>query len=204
MNAHIEFFPPNSDAPAILTAPDFILRPLQASHVELDYDAVMEDPAYLRAWGQTGWPADDFTLDENLQDLIHHEREHREGEAFTFTVLSIEGTRCLGCVYITPIGMRIPVGVIPRARLSRADAFIADICFWIRPSMQREDLDQAILRSLHPWLLEDWPFDQIFIHTSEDDQRQQEIFATAGLEPVTRFQSDQPRPGRWVLYEITP
>lgn len=204
MNAHTRFFPPNSEVPAKLTGPSFILQPLLASHVELDYDAVMEDPTYLRAWGQTGWPADDFTLDENLQDLIRHEREHREGEAFTYTVLSTKGTRCLGCIYITPIGSRIPAGVIHPARLSRADGFIADICFWIRPSMQRENLDQAVLRSLQSWLHEDWPFEQVFIHTSEDDRRQQDVFAQAGLAPIARFQNDQPRPGKWALYELTP
>jgi GNAT superfamily N-acetyltransferase len=182
---------------------DFVLRPLRTSHVELDYDAVMEDPSYLRTWSQSGWPADEFTLGENLKDLERHEREHDETLAFTFTILSIGGERCLGCVYITPFGMRIAADEIPTAYLPKPDAFAADVCFWVRPSLQRDDLESKLLHTLRKWLRSDWPFDTIFLHTSEADRRQQEICDQAGLDPIAHFQSDHPRPGKWVLYEIS-
>src|SRR5262249_21597605 len=45
------------------------LRPLLATDVAADYDAVMSSAPMLRAWSQSTWPADDFTLAENLEDL---------------------------------------------------------------------------------------------------------------------------------------
>ena len=99
----MEFYPRNAAAPVERRTQRLFLRPLRASDVELDYDAVMSSAEMLRRWSQSGWPADDFTLAQNLDDLRRHEREHEERQAFTFTVLDPPGTRCLGCVYLTPL-----------------------------------------------------------------------------------------------------
>src|SRR5436189_5938859 len=99
----MEFYPANAPVPEEKRTNRLLLRPLRATVVELDYDAVMSSAEQLRRWSQSDWPADDFTLAQNLDDLQRHEREHRERVAFTFTVLNPHGTRCLCCVYITPL-----------------------------------------------------------------------------------------------------
>jgi RimJ/RimL family protein N-acetyltransferase len=99
----MDFYPAGAPVPNEKRADGLLLRPLRATDVELDYDAVMSSAAQLRRWSQTAWPADDFTLAENLADLERHEREHLERTAFTFTVLNPGGTRCLGCVYLAPV-----------------------------------------------------------------------------------------------------
>src|SRR5436190_10655528 len=96
----MEFYPASAPVPEEKRTDRLLLRPLRATDVELDYDAVMSSAEQLRRWSHSGWPADDFTLEQNRDDLEQHEREHRQREAFTFTVLSLEGGRCLGCVYI--------------------------------------------------------------------------------------------------------
>ena len=58
----------------------------------------------LRRWSQSGWPADGFTLADNLEDLEMHYREHVERAACTYTVLTPDGAECLGAVYVKPIG----------------------------------------------------------------------------------------------------
>jgi hypothetical protein len=78
---------PGSSAPATTTIDEFFLEPLTTDHVELDYAAVMDTREWLREWSGSTWPADDFTVDENREDLARHQREHEEGVAFTFTVL---------------------------------------------------------------------------------------------------------------------
>src|SRR5437868_13449286 len=98
----MEFYPANAPVPEEKRTNRLLLRPLQATDVELDYDAVMSSAEQLRRWSGRGWPADDFTLIQNLVGLQEHEREHQEREAFTFTVLNLEETHCLGCVYIMP------------------------------------------------------------------------------------------------------
>lgn len=64
--------------PAGLTTPEFVLRPLLVTDVELDYAAVMESKVELRPWEQTGWPADDFTVADDLVDRQDLEERFRE------------------------------------------------------------------------------------------------------------------------------
>ena len=92
----------NFTIPARLVTDGFSIRPLLATDVELDYAAVMESKEFLRKWDQSGWPADDFTLAGNLEDIQRHEREHNNRESFTFTVMNSTETECLGCIYIYP------------------------------------------------------------------------------------------------------
>ena len=194
------FYPQEKRPPEALNNPEFILRPLRVKHVDLDYAAVMEDPAYLRNWGQGSWPADNFTLEENLLDLERHQREHREMTAFTFTVLSPAEDTCFGCVYITPIGMRIPASQIPPGYQTDPHQHIGDVCFWVRPSLQAQELDLHVLSALLGWLRSDWHFDRILFHTSGEDVHQQRLFERCGLDPIARFNAVEPRPGEWILY----
>ncbi len=88
----------SSTIPEGLETGYFLIRPLRATDVELDYAAVMESRVFLRQWDQSSWPADDFTLAGNLKDLQRYEGEHIRGESFTFTVMNPDETECLGCV----------------------------------------------------------------------------------------------------------
>ena len=45
------------------------MRPLRTTDVELDYDAVTSSAEMLRRWSHSSWPADDFTLSENLMEV---------------------------------------------------------------------------------------------------------------------------------------
>lgn len=78
----------------------FTLRPIIPEDAARDFEAVMDSQEYLRGWEQTGWPADDFTVEENRKDLEDLQASHQDGRALTFTVLTPNGVTCLGCVYV--------------------------------------------------------------------------------------------------------
>ncbi|MGH2620941.1 MAG: hypothetical protein ACRDHG_10290 [Anaerolineales bacterium] len=80
----MDFYPVSAPVPQAMRTSRLLLRPLRATDVELDFDAVKSSAEMLRRWGQGGWPADDFTLAENLDDLQRHEHEHNEREASKF------------------------------------------------------------------------------------------------------------------------
>jgi hypothetical protein len=148
---------------------------LRATDVALDYDAVMSSRERLRLWSQTDWPADDFTLEQNLADLERHEREHGEGSAFTFTVLDPEGTRCLGCAYFTAPG--------PNAAPACAGAtHPVQVGFWVRDSEIAAGLDRHLFATLRAWLPEEWAFDRVLFGVSPRDARQVGMLMEAGLE----------------------
>jgi hypothetical protein len=196
------FYPNHVQVPEELKTNDFVLQPLRTDHVKLDYEAVMEDPKTLRAWSQSDWPADDFSLSKNKLDLERHEHEHMQQTAFTYTVLSPSGDHCLGCVYITPLGARIAADHIPEEYFPDPNAFSADVCFWLRPSLRRLGHDFKLLRALQKWFRDEWRFDHIFFHTSQATEHQQQSFEQGGLIEIARFEADDPRPGKWVLYKI--
>src|SRR5215831_8205486 len=97
------FYQSDGPVPEALRTNEFLLRPLSATDVHLDYDAVISSRAQLlRSSGGT-WPKEEFTLEEDLADLKRHEREHRERVAFTYTVMNPAETECLGCLYMNPL-----------------------------------------------------------------------------------------------------
>jgi hypothetical protein len=171
----MEFYPANAPVPQEKRTSRLWLRPLRATDVELDYDAVMSSAAMLRRWRQRKWPADNFTLAENLADLERHEREHIAREAFTFTVLNPQGTRCLGCVYIMPI---LP----DQVPLCQEAVYAADVGFWVRESELVNTLDEHLLVTLRDWFKAEWAFDCILFTIVQQETRQAALFAEAGLE----------------------
>jgi RimJ/RimL family protein N-acetyltransferase len=154
-----------------------LLRPLRAGDVAADYEAVMSSPAMLRRWSQSDWPADDFTLAENLADLQRHEREHEEGVAFTFTVLDPEQTRCLGCVYLQPLRPE-------EAAWGAGARHAARVAFWVRESEIATGLDRHLLELMREWLRDSWSFDRVVFSASPDDVRQVRLLGEAGLAPL--------------------
>jgi hypothetical protein len=169
------FYPDGDPVPAERRTSRLFLRPLRATDVELDYDAVMSSPAMLRSWSQSAWPADDFTLAQNLEDLERHEREHEAREAFTFTVLDPAGTRCLGCVYLAPI----PDAARP---LCAGAAHAVRVGFWVRASEIANDLDRHLLAGLREWLATDWRFDRTLFLIAGQDTRLATLLAEAGSQ----------------------
>jgi hypothetical protein len=166
------------------------LRPLRATDVELDYDAVMSSAEMLRRWSQSDWPSDDFTLAQNLADLQRHEREHIERNAFTFTVLNPQGTQCLGCVYIQPLWPE-DIPLCPDA------ACAADVGFWVRTSELTADLDRHLLATLRDWFQAEWAFDAILFTVSQDTD-QGALLEAAGLEQRLAYTSSDGR--RWLVF----
>jgi hypothetical protein len=71
---------------------------LSPALLDADYAAVMRDIPMLRAWSNQDWPTPEFTKEENLVDLVRHDREQQEGLALTYSVLVDE--RVVGCVYV--------------------------------------------------------------------------------------------------------
>ena len=171
----MEFYPASVSIPQEKHTDRLYLRPLRATDVELDYEAVMSSAEMLRRWSQSEWPTDDFALAENLADLQRHESEHLERKAFTFTVLNPEGTRCLGCVYIQPLRPE-------EAALCKDAVYAADVGFWVRASELPKALDQHLLATLCDWFQAEWAFDRIVFTIFPQETRQAALFAAVGLE----------------------
>lgn len=173
----------NSTIPDGLVTNEFLIRPLSETDVELDYAAVMESKEFLRKWEQSTWPADDFTLADNLKDLQRHEREHINRESFTFTVMNPTETECLGCIYIFPRTARwlARAETKPIGETAWED-YEAVILFWIRQSRLAEGMDRRLLDILRPWFEQEWHFDGHLFQTNEQFEQQVSMFEGADLQ----------------------
>lgn len=179
---------------------EFLIRPLLATDVELDYAAVMESKEILRKWEQSSWPEDDFTLADNLEDLQRHEREHINRESFTFTVMNPTETECLGCIYIFPRTARW----LSQAETTPIDnteweTYEAVVLFWIRQSRLAEAMDRRLLDLLRSWLEQEWTFDGHLFLTNEQFEQQAAMFEDASLQ--LQFEVRLPKhAGKYLAY----
>lgn len=174
-------YPANAHAPEILKTNEFLVCPLRATDVELDYDAVISSCAEL--WLRSGgnWPREGFTLEENLADLVRHEREHLERSAFTFTVMNSTETECLGCIYINPLASMLKRADGSADQLAEVGEQEAWVTFWVRQSRLADHLDARLLQQLLTWFKTEWAFTRVVFAARKERERQVRLFNEAGM-----------------------
>jgi len=139
------FVPADFTVPQVLETDQFRLRMLSMDDVEKDFEAVMESRERLFAIDGS-WPREGFTIEENLADLKRHQREFLERIAFAYTVVSLDESRVLGCVYINP---------------EKSDAGNARVHMWVRESEYKKGLDPILFKAVREWLDSAWPFEKV-------------------------------------------
>ena len=143
----LTFVPDDFTPPASVETDRFRIRPLMASDVDLDYQAVMSSVEHLKGvFGRPGWPSEDMTREEDLRALQKHEKEFEGRVGFVYTIMDLPETECLGCLYLYP---------------SRLDAYDAEIVMWVSASASEEGLDPVVLETVQDWIRSDWPFENV-------------------------------------------
>jgi hypothetical protein len=137
------FVPEDFEVPGGFETPDFRVRPITAADAEKDYEAVMESREIIHsALLNDSWPTESFTLEENRRDLAIKEIRFEQRTSFTYTVVSLDETQVLGCVYINE-GQQGPD---------------AAVFMWVRASAQDMGLDSLLENSVREWIDRDWEF----------------------------------------------
>ena len=186
--------------PDELRTEQFALRPITAADAERDYAALMETREQLRLWEQSTWPADDFTVEANREDLVGLETRHREGRAFTYTVVDPDDTQALGCVYVFPItatfltkARATPTGTL------RWDDVDAVVYFWMRTSAMQMGLDGSLLAALRTWFREVGKTECTVFVTNEQFTQQLALIQSTELQ--LRFELVEPgKPGTYLVF----
>ena len=138
------FVPSDFAVPRELVTDEFRLEPLGPQHNEDDYEAWTSSIEHIRAtpgFVDSSWPDPQMTLQDNLGDLQRHAEDFAQRAGFTYTVLSPDRGRIIGCVYIYP---------------SRSTAGTADVRSWVRAD--HADLDATLHGAVAAWLSTAWPF----------------------------------------------
>jgi hypothetical protein len=150
------FVPQDFYIPEILEIEKFKLRMLAAADVDKDYDAVMTSIDHLRGvfGALSKWPSKDLTREQDLRDLEWHQSEFINRSSFTYTVMNLDESQCLGCVYIFP---------------SRSKNFEADVTLWVRKSEYEKGLDPILFQTVKDWINNKWPFTKVRYPGREED-----------------------------------
>jgi len=145
-----KFIPTDYKIPEALETDRFRLRMLTVKDVKLDYDAVMSSIEYLQKTKPFGtnhkWPTKDLSFEQDLIDLGWHQKEFQKKSSFAFTVMSLDETECLGCMYIYP---------------SDNPSYDAIIIMWVRQSEVPNGLDEILFSIVKKWIQEKWPFNKV-------------------------------------------
>jgi len=141
------FLPQDFDVPEQLETEDFRIRVLTVSDVVKDYDAVMSSLEHLQGQflEEWGWPRDDLSLEQDLIDLGWHQKEFQMRSSFAYTVVTLDESRVIGCVYIFPFNK---------------GGYDAEVTMWVRSDVLKSGLDEDLYKTVRSWIAEDWPFER--------------------------------------------
>lgn len=132
------FVPRDFNVPAKFDTTDFRLRALTINDLVKDYDAVMSSADHIqKIWGP-GWP-DGLTLEQNLIDRGWHQKEFQRRRSFAYTVISLDESRILGCIYIDP---------------TQKAGYDTEVYLWARSAA----LEKELVKTAKVWLKREWPF----------------------------------------------
>ncbi|MCK5177525.1 MAG: GNAT family N-acetyltransferase [Candidatus Aenigmarchaeota archaeon] len=145
-----KFIPIDFKIPEILETDRFRLRMLRVNDVDKDYDAVMTSMEHLQKTKPFGptykWPTKDLTFEQDLIDLGWHQKEFQQKSSFAFTVMNLDETECLGCMYIYP---------------SDNPNYDAIIMMWVRQSEIANGLDEILFSTVKKWIKDKWSFNKV-------------------------------------------
>ena len=173
--------------PTGLRTDEFVLRPITADDAERDFAAVIETREDLRLWEQSTWPADDFTVEANRDDLIGLEQRHAEHRAFTYTVVDPDDTQALGCVYVFPTSAKFLARATVTAVGEDAWADVdAVVYFWARRSRMKTGMDERLLAALRRWFRDEWKTEHTVFVTNEQFTQQADLLREHRPRPEVR------------------
>jgi hypothetical protein len=167
------------------------LEPVAPRTGELDYEAYMgsidhlvrdfwgvagiEEPPSDEPWwfGAGAWPAPDITPDAGNLDAMSCWASFGRGEAFSFSALTLDRTRQLGCTYLWPT-------------IDGDDPYEAANRIWVIGSELATDLDRHLLEETLAWVEEAWELNRIIHQVPRTYRRGLDVAAAVGLKEVSR------------------
>ena len=138
------FVPAGFAVPESYQTAAYKLVPLGPALAKHDFDAYMSSIDHLRStFGGGKWPNAGITMDDAMKDVEGEISRFKARRSFTYAVLSLDGTKELGCVYIRP---------------SRKPEFDAKVVMWVTKAEFDKGLQPKLLADTKAWLAKAWPF----------------------------------------------
>lgn len=150
LSAQAPFVPADFAVPTTYKVAAFQLKPLGPDLARHDYDAYMSSIEHLQQnfSHSTRWPNDKITMADAVKDVEGEIARFNARKSFTYAVLSLDGTKELGCVYISP---------------SRKEGYDAAVRIWVTKAEYDKGLQPVVLAEVKAWLAKSWPFKNVLL-----------------------------------------
>jgi hypothetical protein len=146
--AMLAFVAPAFAVPTSAEGPGFRLQPLGPDLVKIDFDAYMSSIEHLQQTftRSTAWPHPGITDAEALLDMQTEAARFAARESFAYAVLTPDGKRERGCIYVSP---------------SPVAGYDAVVKIWVTKAEHDAGFDQQLAVWAHTWIAMKWPFRQV-------------------------------------------
>lgn len=142
------FIPADFNAPTLVETARFKIVPLGPDLVKVDFDAYMSSIEHLQTTftRSTGWPHKDITDADAMRDMETEQARFEKRESFAYAVLTPDGKRELGCVYVYP---------------SPIAGYDAVVRMWVTKADYDAGFDAELYEWTTEWIAQEWPFEKV-------------------------------------------
>lgn len=136
------------EIPVLVETEGFKIVPLGPDLVDVDYAAYMSSITHLQETftRSTGWPREGITDDEAMKDMETEEARFEARSSFAYAVLTPDGSRERGCIYVYP---------------SEVEGYDAVVTMWVTKAEYDAGFDEEFYAWATDWIAKDWPFQKV-------------------------------------------
>ncbi|MEO1730313.1 MAG: twin-arginine translocation pathway signal protein [Pseudomonadota bacterium] len=147
-SAQTSFAALDFDPPTLIEADGFKIVPLGPDLVEVDYEAYMSSIEHLQTTftRSTGWPHGGLTDEDAMKDMETEQARFERRESFAYAVLTPDGSRERGCVYVYP---------------STIPGYDAVVRLWVTKDEFDAGFDEELYGWTQEWIAKEWPFEDV-------------------------------------------
>ncbi len=142
------FVPADFQVPTAVEAATFRLVPLGPDVVKVDFDAYMSSIEHLQTSfsRSTDWPHAGITDADAMKDMEGEQARFRKRESFAYAVLTPDGRRERGSVYVSP---------------SKVAGYDAVVRLWVTKADYDVGFDAELYAWVVEWVRKEWPFAKV-------------------------------------------
>ncbi|MEM1195769.1 MAG: twin-arginine translocation pathway signal protein [Pseudomonadota bacterium] len=139
------FVAPDFAVPTLIEADGFKLVPLGPELAEIDYEAYMSSIEHLQETftRSTSWPRADLDAQDAIKDMETEQARFEARSSFAYAVLTPDGSRERGCVYVYP---------------SQVEGYDAVVRLWVTKAEFDAGFDEELYAWTQDWIESAWPF----------------------------------------------
>jgi hypothetical protein len=140
--------PADFNAPTLVETKDFRIVPLGPDLVKIDFDAYMSSIEHLQKTftRSADWPHNGISDADAMRDMETEQARFRGRQSFAYAVLTKDGRRERGCVYVSP---------------SPVAGYDAVVRLWVTKAEYDAGFDAELFAWVTTWMRRDWPFAKI-------------------------------------------